>query len=377
MTPSEAAQRYALALPGVWLVQNNGSFSHFGGRYASPKNCAWAQGLLSESWDVHYEASLRERMKWLAEKGHSAEWFEWKAKWEALPAEERESDLRLIHVGIFQAEIGKTGLVAWDQVRRINLAGWGFLAGYLTEEAAWDQILPAAQAIQRAYPSWEAFGRGYQVGTAFWSAPRAEQNGAAAAALVADPNSPWSQIPWNTPLGGSAAAGASAGGPNYLLYAAGCLLVGGLGFGGLLAIGVVVAVMGSMFAFRGASEAVEAGAASGGVAVVAAGPSDWDGTGPFICKGSDKKTISGITTKLDAKPAIFAQGSCTLTIVDATIEAPVPLEVAGAAKVTISGGALIGSEAALITGGASTVTITGTRVEGEVKKKGASKIEGL
>lgn len=373
MTPSDAAQRYALALPGVWLAQNNGSFSHFGGRPAGPANRDWARDVLTESWGVDGKASLLERLKWLAEQGHSSEWFEWKAKWEALPPAERETDLRLIHVGMFQGEVGATGLVAWDLVRCINVAGWGFLAGWLTEEEAWDAILPAAQRVQKAYPSWEAFGRAYMVGTAFWSAPRAEQNAATAKQLLADPNSPWSTIPWSTPLGGAPAA--EGGGTAWWMYAAGCGLLVVVG-GGVLLLLVGIAVAGSMFAFMGNAPMVSGGDDVAGP-VEAAGPSDWDGAAPFICQGSEKKTISGVTAKFDTGPAVLAQGSCQLTIVDSTIEAPVALEVAGAAKVTMTGGALIGSDAALVAGGASQSTFSGTTVQGEVKKKGAAKIEGL
>lgn len=380
MTPSEAAQRYALALPGVWLAQNNGSFSHFGGRPAGPANRDWAQGLLEESWDVGDKDSLLARMKWLADEGHSSEYFEWKKKWAALPADQRESDLRLIHVGVFQQEIGDTGLVAWDQVRRINLAGWGFLAGYLTEEEAWDHIIPAAQRIQKAYPSWEAFARGYMVGTAFWSAPRAETNGQVGAQLASDPQSPWAQIPWNTPLGAgggaSAAASSEGGGMGWLMYVAGCL--GLLVLGGLLLVVVVVVVLfgGSMMAFRSASVDVPEGVDAMPV-VVAGGASDWDGSAPFVCQGSQKKTISGVTAKLTEGPAVLAQGSCELTIVDSTIEAPVALELTGSAKVTMQGGAITGSDVAIQAGGASKSTFSGTQVTGKVVKKGAATIEGL
>jgi hypothetical protein len=260
-------------------------------------------------------------------------------------------------------------------VRCINVAGWGFLAGYLTEEEAWDHIMPAARKIQQAYGSWETFGRAYMVGTAFWRAPRAEQNGQIARDLVANAGSPWNQIPWTTPLGGAAESrqrGSGIGG--MWNYAVGCVLLLVLLSGVLFTVAAVAAI----FVLRSPSstpdvvrvEATEP-------AAVAVAPSDWDGSAPFVCGGNEKKAISGVTAKLTTGPAVLAQGSCMLVIRDTTIEAPIAVETSGSAKVTIEGGTLTGSKNAIVAGGASRINVSGTKVTGGVKKKGAAKVEGL
>lgn len=373
MTPSEAAQTYALALPGVWHYNNNGSFAHLGGKYASPSHRRWARGVLDESWGIKDKASLLDRIKWLHEKGHSSEYFEWKKKWHAEPAS-RESDLRLIHVGVFQAEIGDKGLVAWDQSRCINVAGWGFLAGYITEEEAWDHIIPAAQKIQKAYGSWAEYGRGYMVGTAFWSAPAAEKNGQASDALLADPNSPWSRIPWNTPLGaGSSAAAASGGGVMaYAMYAVGCLLLLALG-GGLAAIAAVVVAVVGAGAFWGVARAP---GPDGAPVAAAAASGDWDGKTPFVCKGNEVVALSGMDVKLGEGPAVLAKGNCVLTLHGMTIDAPVAVRSEANAEITVNGGKLVGSKNAVEAAGNSKVHLVGTAVNGNVDRKGGAKVDG-
>jgi hypothetical protein len=399
MTPSDAAQRYALALPGVWLATNGGSFAHFGGRPAGPANRAWARKLLADSWGVKDADQLRERLTWLAEKGHTAEWFETRERWRKLPEDQRQGTLGLIHVGLFQAEIGDTGLVAWDAARLINVAGWGFLAGWLTEEEAWSFIIPQARRVQKAYPSWEAFARGYQLGTAYWSAPRADENRAVADRLLADPQSAWRQIPWNTPLGGGgkgaiAASKAEGGGSSsWMWWAGGCAaaaLVGGLAT--CLVAGLVLVAFTAIGnslnqsfnqvanATSSAGSAAETPEAESGqpertAASRSAGPSDWDGSSPFECKAADKKTIRGVTAQFDG-PAVVARNSCQLTIIDSDITGTIAIQADNAAKITVQGGKLTGSDAAVVATGASKVSLTGTQVNGDVRKKGAAKVEG-
>jgi predicted Zn finger-like uncharacterized protein len=96
-------------------------------------------------------------------------------------------------------------LLGWDLSRLINVARWGFTAGYIGESDAWSWILLAARKTQRSFGSWRSLGRNFILGYDYWRL-------ATAATivikpfphfdwLVTDPESPWLQLPWNTTLG--------------------------------------------------------------------------------------------------------------------------------------------------------------------------------
>jgi hypothetical protein len=397
MSPSPEAQRFALALPGIWLATNQVSFAHFGGRPAGPSARRWARGVLKESWGVTDAATLRERVTWLTTEGHSAEYRATCARFDAMPAHERESELRLLFVGRFREQVGDKDLAAWDQVRAINVAGWGFLAGFLTEEEAWALILPAARTCQRTYGSWEELGRHYLLGMAFWGPSHLERGQPAFDGLMADPNSPWRTVPWATPLGGkgrpaskagSKAADAEAGGSRTWLLVGGCLVVALL-----LAVcggGTVVAAGAAFFAFRSPSsapaiaprEVARADAPAPAAPAASERPSnlpsksDWDGKAPLVCAGSKKVAVVGVKARFSEGAAITATASCQVTIVDSDIQAPIALKVGNAAKVQVHGGRLAGDQHAVEAANAAQVTLSGTAVEGKLTKKNAAKIQG-
>ena len=93
----------------------------------------------------------------------------------------------------------------------------GYTAGYLSEQEAWRVIMSVAQTLQRAFKSWDQMGEDYLAGRAMWVGLM-KQN---AQNPIFDPgryqaiyellinkndqNSPWTRIPWDTPLNGQTA----------------------------------------------------------------------------------------------------------------------------------------------------------------------------
>lgn len=383
MVPSAPAQRFALALPGAWLQRNQGQFHLFGGRPAGPANRRWARRLLQDSWGVDGPEALQKSLAWLRDEGHSAEWAKERRELAQLSAEERQQSLQGIYFDNFNAELGERGLVAWDMARLINVAGWGFLAGWHTEAEAWAHILPAARRCQQTYGSWEEYGRHYVLGCAYWSPPASEENAAAIRLLLDDSAGPWRTIPWSTALGtaGAAPAGSSGeGGGSWglMIAAAGCLLLGVVG-----AACAVVLVAALLFV-RSASDAPSAptsgGAAIEEVASTAAAapgkPGSWDGASPFVCKGNQDLTLRGVRARLDSGVAITAQGNCKLTLIDLDVEAPVAVKGEGNAQITVQGGRLKGETAAVQATALSKFKLTNVAIEGKVDRKGAAKVEG-
>ena len=92
----------------------------------------------------------------------------------------------------------------WNYPRAINLARWGYVAGYLQEGEAWSYILSAAEHLQKTFSSWQELGQAYLDGRAKWYTRLVAYRRQAEYAyrvLVADQDSPWRKYPWNLDLG--------------------------------------------------------------------------------------------------------------------------------------------------------------------------------
>ena len=78
--------------------------------------------------------------------------------------------------------------------------------GYLTEDEAWDRIMPAARRLQRTFDSWKDLGENYLIGREFWSQEETERNGPLYREvyqhLLDDSASPWNRCAWNLDLTG-------------------------------------------------------------------------------------------------------------------------------------------------------------------------------
>lgn len=102
-------------------------------------------------------------------------------------------------------EYGDRGLTAWDYCRYLNVCRHGYAAQYLTEDEAWQLMLPMAAKIQSEFKSWNQLETEYLVGFSFWCHSRFARNEPAymrkVYRLLHDPNSPWNKLQWNTPLG--------------------------------------------------------------------------------------------------------------------------------------------------------------------------------
>ncbi|MBW2254173.1 MAG: hypothetical protein JRI25_06185 [Deltaproteobacteria bacterium] len=129
----------------------------------------------------------------------------------------------------------------------------------------------------------------------------------------------------------------------------------GLGF---LGAGVyIVAVVGKAFSERGTP--AEAGGTQAGV------PTDWDGEAPFVCKGNDVVTLDHPDAHFEDGVAVTAEGNCALTLIEPNLSAPTALLARGNAEVSVLGGTLRGTDAAIRAEGLAKITGSGVSVEGE------------
>jgi hypothetical protein len=104
----------------------------------------------------------------------------------------------------YYPRVGEKTLLAWDFSRYIALCRWGYLVGYISEEEAWEKIMPAARILRSHFASWQEFGENYLLGREYWSYERTVANGGqyrqVFSKLLKDPTSPWNVCPWNTDL---------------------------------------------------------------------------------------------------------------------------------------------------------------------------------
>ncbi|QIQ20454.1 DUF1266 domain-containing protein [Zophobihabitans entericus] len=183
--------------------------------------------LFSSWWDVDSREELLKTLNWLEAEGHRND-FEFILQLYSLydmaeakkyirqnvsgDMDEETEIERLRHMrdakeqftqdGLFTADSSAPNMMIWDFGRMINLCRYGIDAGYLQPEEAMERINQAAEKIQKSYNSWAELGIGYIFGRFLWNGGKdyAEWRDEMQV-LLTHPESPWTQLPWDTYLG--------------------------------------------------------------------------------------------------------------------------------------------------------------------------------
>lgn len=148
-------------------------------------------------------------------EGHREEYAQLAERLRAMSSDEKanlltersrrgESVYRLRFILANDDAIGKRGLLGWDLARLISVCRGGYVAGYLTEDEAWQSIMGAARRLQGRFESWEDLGMNYLLGREYWSEKQRPTTLQAMREtyrkLLTDPQSPWKLCPWNLNL---------------------------------------------------------------------------------------------------------------------------------------------------------------------------------
>ncbi len=95
-------------------------------------------------------------------------------------------------------------VIAWDSSLYICICRWGYLAGYLSEDEAWNLIMPKAKIIKHNYTSWKDFAEHYMAGRKIWDEKAYERDKElfekAIRRLGQNTRSSWNMFAWDTPL---------------------------------------------------------------------------------------------------------------------------------------------------------------------------------
>jgi hypothetical protein len=206
------ARLWALATAGLLTRLNHDDHTLLGGAAPSAEAARISAEVLTRDWEAPDRAALLQTLDWLAREGDRRELnkvvlLDAMATSKLQPGEaiggviDDQDALAKIHFAHRHgSRLGARSLIAWDAARLVAVAGWGYLARMISEEEAWSYILPAAEAVQRVYASWDELGKHYMLGHEFWKGAWDSELARCHLAMFDDPASPWRVLPWSTDL---------------------------------------------------------------------------------------------------------------------------------------------------------------------------------
>lgn len=210
----QAVRRWALGCAAVLTERNHDDHRRLAGCDLTERSKAEKRLILADSWGIRGRADLLATLTSLEEEGHRADFAVMGAlialldqdTYERLLAVEREPEAasKMEIARTHYTQLGDKSLYGWDYSRAICLCRWGYVAEYLSEEEAWNRIMPLARVLQDKFDSWEDLGRNYLIGRRFWSHRETVANGwlyeDAVQRLLDMRDSPWNQYAWNQDL---------------------------------------------------------------------------------------------------------------------------------------------------------------------------------
>ena len=208
----------ALAFSAILSSVNNESLSELNEGPVDDELRKRQQQSLYEWWDIKSRDDLLSKLQWIEDGGHRKVLWEMREHLKASPIENLLEEIfkdtkdkndfnrklmAALSLGAPQRKV--VDIMAWDYGRYISLCRWGYLCGYITEEEAWEMILPAARYLQESYTSWNEYAEDYLRGREFWSLTQTIMTGhihrEAAAKLLAERKSIWNSASWGLSLG--------------------------------------------------------------------------------------------------------------------------------------------------------------------------------
>jgi hypothetical protein len=207
-------QLWALGASAVLIERNHGCHDLLGADIKNTKNIEKCkQFLLVAGWNVNDRKELIKCLTWLKLGGHREVFNDIGKRLFTLSADQYSNLLdqykdnkdtlnEIKVVAHYSPLLGPKSLLGWDYSRYICLCRWGYMAGYLTEQEAWDRIMPVAKLLQKTFDSWQDLGQNYLIGRQFWSYDDKDRNITEEAYMRLNDmsSSPWNKLPWDLDL---------------------------------------------------------------------------------------------------------------------------------------------------------------------------------
>jgi hypothetical protein len=186
-----AARRWALAPAAIETRHDLEDPLLLGGVVPGEAAAALAREMLESDWNVTTAREAADQLVYTAETGTREELRA------ALAGKGPRADQKLARK--LAPALGERATLAWDLACVPYLAGQAYLAGLVTEAAAWRACFAAARVVQRTFTGWEPFGVELLAGRHYWSGEESTAHFHVFRALVLEREGPW-RIAWDTPL---------------------------------------------------------------------------------------------------------------------------------------------------------------------------------
>ncbi len=202
------SQGWAIAVASIFTEAHWHKHDSLNALEMNEKNIRVIKRMLSSSWGITDSKSFYSTLQWLDQRGHRTDFNEIAC---ALMSGENERNLirrygdrKVLVVKKYYKELGDKSIMGWDYIRYVFLCRYAYTAGYITEEEAWQLIIPVAVKMQKTFDSWDDLSNNYMIGREFWSYRKAKDEELiflqAFERLLNDPDSPWHVYPWDMRL---------------------------------------------------------------------------------------------------------------------------------------------------------------------------------
>jgi hypothetical protein len=171
---------WAIGCSAILASASDGYDAHeFGMFVKNDRNARIARtGILPESWDIHSKDELIATIERMTDGGHSKSFEQtydlissltdlgYEKMLEPMSAAEKD---RMALTKTLGDKWGTQRIKAWDWFRMIHLVGWGYIAGYLELQEAYDYMDPIIDRLRGTFSSWNEAADNYMDGFAWWS----------------------------------------------------------------------------------------------------------------------------------------------------------------------------------------------------------------
>ncbi|MDR0642365.1 MAG: DUF1266 domain-containing protein [Treponema sp.] len=173
-------RRWAIALTGIMTEINNDSHDTLNFGAINGVNKRKYLEILRRDWSITTREELLETITVMELNGHASSLafvkkiigenkdLSFNSIFNKFQLSSRQYNYLKFTIANWGHYYGRT-ILAWDLGRNIALCRWGYDAGFLTEDEAWEKIMYYARKIQPLYNSWAEYGLDYYFGRIFWA----------------------------------------------------------------------------------------------------------------------------------------------------------------------------------------------------------------
>jgi hypothetical protein len=167
-----------LGVGAILGKRNNQDLYELGMAVRTPGNVQAQRRSLKSSWSVSDRDDLIETIINMTYFGHSMR-FNYDVELFKSLSKTEQNDILKNSEGVdkymwpYVMELDKKwddkSIYAWDWFRMGHLCRWGYMAGYITAEEAYELFEPVAELLRETYNSWDEATENYLDGYAYWA----------------------------------------------------------------------------------------------------------------------------------------------------------------------------------------------------------------